>query len=721
MATGNNRQTARDIFWRVEECLRRGHEGYSAHAARLEDYYIGAGRQWDRHIRRDVEQQGRPAIELNLCMQAVNAAVGYQIQNRVDMACQPKGGEADEAKAKVLSRVLKHALDNTHYRWHETQAFMDGLIQQRGWLDVRLSYEDNDEGELKITTFDPRDVMPDPDATGYDPDTWADVSILRWLTADEIEQEYGKAARQEIVAQSAQYVDRHWSLDYGTARRGFGDELPPSYAMGSGWLGADNAWRRYRIVDRQSHEYQHTLVAKYPTGDLRIIEGIDAEALTGLIEQGVIVMKRRIRRVRWQVAGPEVTVYDQLSPFEHFTVVPYFPYFRRGKSLGMLDNAVQVQDLLNKFVSQYAHIVNGSANSGWQGEADSLVNMSDQEFVERGAETGLVLLRKPGVPPMTKIEPNSPPSGIEHMIRFLQSNMQAVTAINESALGADNAQMSGVAIQSRQFAAQQALGICLDNLARTRQMLALRCIKLLQKFYAAPRVIRISQTDEYGVSQPQMLELNMPQDDGSVLNDLTIGEYDVQISEQPYAVTFDNSQLEQMARLVKDMGVPIPYPYIVKASTLADKNEISNALRQSEEHSAPADPRIEAQVEKIRADTRKADSEAVNKAIDAQYSAIRTAVQLAHMPQAAALADALLRSGGFVDRDGPPIVPQPAANGSEHAANTPQPAELSAAENYADEPAPNPAIGVDTGQHHGQRVGLHTQFITPPDPLNGRI
>jgi len=721
MATGNNRDTARDIFWRVDECLRRGHEGYIAHATRLEDYYIGAGQQWDRRIRAEVENQGRPAIEVNLCMQAVNAAVGYQIQNRVDMACQPKGGEADEAKAKVLSRVLKHALDNTHYRWHETQAFMDGLIQQRGWLDVRLSYEDNDEGELKITTFDPRDVMPDPDATGYDPDTWADVSILRWLTANEIEQEYGKQASQEIVAQSVHYVDQHWSVDYGARHFGFGNDLPPSYAMGCGWVGADNGWRRYRIVDRQSHEYQHTLVAKYPTGDLRIIEGIEPDALTALIEQGVIVMKRRIRRVRWQVAGPEVTLYNQLSPFEHFTVVPYFPYFRRGKTIGMLDNAVQVQDLLNKFVSQYAHIVNGSANSGWQGEADSLVNMSDEEFVERGSETGLVLLRQPGKPPMSKIEPNKPPSGIEHMIQFLQSNMQAVTAINESALGADNAQMSGVAIQSRQFAAQQALGICLDNLSRTRQMLALRCIKLIQKFYTAPRVIRISQTDEYGLAQQQALALNMPQDDGSVLNDLTLGEYDVQISEQPYAVTFDNSQLEQMERLVKDMGIPIPHPYIVKASTLADKNEISQALRQSEEQRAPPDPRIEAQVEKIRADTRKADSEAVNKAIDAQYSAIRTAVQLAQMPQAAALADALLRSGGFVDRDGPPIVPQSGAGGIEQDTNRPQPAEFPQAEQGADEPAPNPAVGVDAGQHQGQRVGLNRSFTAPPNPRNGSV
>jgi len=161
---------------------------------------------------------------------------------------------------------------------------------------------------------------------------------------------------------------------------------------------------------------------------------------------------------------------------------------------------------------------------------------------------------------------------------------------------------------------------------------------------------------------------------------------------------------------------------ILKASTLADKSEIANALRQSQEPPPEAvDPRIEAQVEKIRADTRKADSEAVNKAIDAQYSAIRTAVQLAQMPQTAQLADALLRSGGFVDRDSPPIVPQPGANVVEPDANSPQADTLAEPEALNDEPPPNPAVGVDVGQHQGQRTGLNRQLINPPNPLDGNI
>lgn len=652
--TNNNRDTAREVFWRLDEKYNRGHEDYMVRAGRLDDYYIGGGRQWRHEDRAEVEGSGRPAHEVNVCMQAVNSAAGYQIQNRVDMTYVPKGGQSSEERAKTLSKVVKHSLENTKYRWQETDGFIDGLIMQRGYMDLRMDYEDNDEGEIKIRTFDPRDVVPDPDAKSYDPDDWHDVDITRWLTLGEIEQSYGKDAAEHVKAHSSLYDDRDWGDEMGVERTGFGD-VPPNYGMNRSWYGQDGPWRRYRLIDRQSHEYERVLTARWPTGDLRVIDGLPREHIAWLLDRGVFVTQRRMRRVRWQVCAPDATLYDAISPYDHFTIIPYFPYFRRGRTVGMLDNAINVQDIINKFVSQYAHVVNASANGGWQGESGVLENMSDEELTERGAETGLVLLRKQGTKAFEKIQPNEPPRGIENMIQFAERNMQAVTAINESVRGEGNANMSGVAIQSRQFAAQQALGIALDNLARTRHMVATRSAKMVQRFMGGPRVIRIAEQDKYGAEHRVPLQLNMPQEDGTILNDLTLGEYDVEISEQPYAVTFDNSQLEQMEQVV-NMGVRIPDHFILKATTLADKSAIAEAMR---EESGQPDPVAEAEAALKNAQARLADSTAVTKSVEAQFSALRTAEIVAAVPQTAEIADALLRSSGFVDQDEPPIVPQP--------------------------------------------------------------
>ncbi len=67
---------------------------------------------------------------------------------------------------------------------------------------------------------------------------------------------------------------------------------------------------------------------------------------------------------------------------------------------------------------------------------------------------------------------------------------------------------------------------------------------------------------------------------------------------------------------------------------------------------------VAATVEKLRAEALRTRNEAVNKSVEAMYSAAQTGAEIAIMPAVAPLADTLLRSAGFVDQDPPPIIPQ---------------------------------------------------------------
>lgn len=656
--TNNNRDVARDVFWRYLEVYGRGHDCYIQRATRLEEYYLGGGGlpgmqgHWRHADRAAIECEGRPAREINTILPTVNAAAGYQINNRVDIAYLPRGRGADEQTAKVASKVIRHALDLTMYRYAETDVFLDGLIQQRGYLDMRMDYNTTTKGNICVTDLDPVDVLPDPDAKSYNPDGWSDVQITRFLTARDIEGIYSKEAADAVVENSKGYCDMNFG-DTEIQRRGFG--MPSSYANGWGWYADRAEERRYRVIDRQSHEYANTLVAMYPTGDFRNVEGYEPNKLAWLIDQGVQVLKRRIRRVRWEVCAPEVCFHNELSPYDHFTVIPYFPYFRRGKTIGMIDNMVSPSDMLNKFVSQYEHAVNTAANSGWQGEANSLSNMPDSEFIERGAENGLVLLRKPGTAPFQKIEPGQVPNGIDKMIQWSHDHLNIVSGVDKNLREPEKNDLSGVAVKALQYASQQKLAIALDNLSRTRHMVADRALGLAQRFMGDERVLRITEIDKYGVERQKELPINVRMEDGSIFNDLTIGEYDMVITEKPAAVTFDSSEFEQMKAMRGEMGIAIPDATVVRASTLSDKSDIAEAMQEQE---GQVDPRIEAEAALLAAQTRKADNEAVAKSIESQYSAIQTAQAIVVTPEAAALADALLRSGGFVDKDAAPIIPE---------------------------------------------------------------
>lgn len=695
--TAETNRTAYENWQRYEYGRMRGHLDYVKTARINEGMYLGGGLQWSAEDLQALAEAGRPAFEFNQILPKINAALGYQIANRMDITFRPRGGQADQDLASTLSKLTMQIADNTQLHWKESQVFADGLVQQRGYFDVRISYEDSLLGEVHIEALDPLDVIPDPDAKSYDPDSWADVIVTRWLTLDEIEVLYGTAKRNEVDQTKPDESD--FGEDMGDeARNKFGDNNS-GYNDRMGVATQADGERRVRVIDRQFWRMEKAEVLITPTGDIRVVDSLSPARVAAMEAAGAIRQKRRVRRVRWVVSTQCVVLHDDWSPFQHFTVVPYFPFFRRGVTRGLVDNAIGPQQMLNKSLSQMLHIINTTANSGWITWANTLANMTEDELEDRGAETGLHISLKKDTPTEKmprKIQPNQVPTGLDRIIERSAVLLEQATGINDAMVGNTGREVSGIAIQSRQHAAQQQLAVPLDNLARTRNLLARRILDLIQGFYDQPRIVRIVETDARGREMTEELALNYPAANGQILNDLTIGEYDVVIVEVPLQVTFENSQFLQAIELV-DKGAPIPWPFVLRYSNLAHKQEIIDALEQQAQQQA--DPLVEAKVALTQAQTQKTLAESVNKAVESQYSAMQASGVIATTPATAPLADALLRSAGYVDRDAAPIVP-------EYQANVPTaPVAPDAPTNTNPLTPANPAVGV--------AAGIETQAIEP--------
>lgn len=113
-------------------------------------------------------------------------------------------------------------------------------------------------------------------------------------------------------------------------------------------------------------------------------------------DYGLELISKMSKKVRWTVTCDKVVLFDGWSPYNDFTIVPYFAYFRRGRPFGMVRNLLSPQEQLNKISSQELHIVNTTANSGWMVESGSLVGMTTDDLEEHGAETGLVVSMRVG-------------------------------------------------------------------------------------------------------------------------------------------------------------------------------------------------------------------------------------------------------------------------------------------------------------------------------------
>tara|TARA_Y100000114_G_scaffold4514_1_gene3760 strand:- start:1148 stop:2473 length:1326 start_codon:yes stop_codon:yes gene_type:complete len=337
---------------------------------------------------------------------------------------------------------------------------------------------------------------------------------------------------------------------------------------------------------------------------------------------GLNIMQKKVRKVRWTVTADTVVLFDDWSPYNYFTLVPYFPYFRRGKPFGMVRNLLSPQEQLNKISSQELHIVNTTANSGWIVESGSLSGMTADDLEEHGAETGLVLEFNRGSNPPAKIPPNQIPTGLDRLGQKAARNIKEISGISDAMLGQDSPEVSGVAIQAKQNRGSTMLQVPLTNLAKTRQYLAENILNLIQTYYTEERIIQI--TDEEDPYKPRVpLRVNQMTPEGTVINDLTVGEYDVVVSTAPARDNFDEMQFAEAISL-RQVGVPIPNDMIVEYSHLSRKADIADRIRRLEGTAPPTEQQLQIQsfqaeaairstqleIAKMEAEVRRLQSEA---------------------------------------------------------------------------------------------------------------
>ena len=621
--TIEDQQLAHQQWNRYVRARDNGHLQYVEMAKKCDAFYRGD--QWDKSDLSKLEAEGRPALTINTILPTVNTVLGEQSTRRADIQFKPRRG-GDQDVATVLTKLYMQIADNNKLDWVEQQVFSDGLIMDgRGYFDVRMDFSDHVEGEVRITAKDPIDILVDPDAKEYDPKTWNEVFETKWMTLDEIEELYGedKAEALRFVAENGNGFGRD-SIEYEETRYGKTD-TSQDY-LGAAIPGKDDYRniKALRVIERQYRKMGRGDFFVDPnTGDQRAVPEDWTEQKTKKFakQYGLGVISKIKRKVRWTVTCDKIVLHDDWSPYEDFTLVPYFAYFRRGRPFGMVRNLLSPQEQLNKIASQELHIVNTTANSGWMVESGSLVGMTADDLEEHGAETGLVLEYNRGSQPPLKIQPNQIPTGLDRISQKAALNIKTISGINDSMLGSDSAEVSGIAIQAKQNRGAIMIQVPLDNLRKTRQYLAEKVLNLVQRFYTEQRVIQITNEDDPMKPREPMV-INQMTPEGRVINDLTLGEYDVIVATAPARDSFDEMQFAEAINL-RQAGVAIPDDAIIEYSHLARKGELAKRIRmmtgveqtpeQMEANAMQAElamQQVQLTLAKLQAEVQKLQSEA---------------------------------------------------------------------------------------------------------------
>jgi len=578
------------------------------------------GDQWDALDAAKLKQSRRPALTINKIISTLSNVFGEQIYNRSEIAYQPRNGSPSTV-AEALTKVAKYVSDNNQLNWKRSDMFVDGCISSRGYLDMRLAFNDSMQGDIVLENINPKNVIVDPDAEHYDPDTWNEVFVTKWMTADDIAILYNEEDAELLRNREQSFFPYGYdSIQSGRDR--FGDRLNPMY---NGTYDESSVMRNIRVIERQHRKLsKQKHFVSTETGEMRPVpEGFSRDRIAWFVEKfGFAVTTKLVHRIRWTVIADNVRLHDDWSPYKHFTIIPFFPYFRYGKTVGLVENLIGPQELLNKVSSQELHVINTTANSGWKMKAGVLANMSIEELEQRGAETGLVI-EVNGDPDkdLVKIQPNQVPQGLDRISYKAEEHIKTISGVPDSVQGQAREDVAAKAIQANRQAASTNQVKPMDSLARTDFIIARNMLDIVQEYFTEPRLLSIIKDEMTG--DPEQVGVNQPDPvTGEILNDLTLGEYGVVVTSVPQRQTLEDSQFDQ-AIAMREAGIQIPDDILIENSRLFKKGDIVKKMRAASE-SQEAQQQRELALRGQAAEVAKTENEAKVKEADAGLRKAKT-------------------------------------------------------------------------------------------------
>lgn len=622
MATQYDR--ARENFQLYSYCRESGHEDYLARTERNLKFY--AGKQWSLDDLAVLAEDNRPHLTINEIFRTAQAVLGELSQHSADIRFTSYEDTHDKT-AEALDKLYVHdAIIENDLDFLDHTVRLRGLLFGRGYYDIRVDFDENMQGKVKITAPRPQNIVLDPDIETVNTKDWPRFFRTRWMSYNQVSRTYGKAFAEQLKGQLNYYPQQdneEISLHRLLSKRGM------LYGQAQGV--DDPNFPQYRFIEQQYRkEAFKDFFVDLDTGDMsEVPEDWDRDKVSYAIETfGLDVIKRRANTVGWLVTTGDLVAHDEDSPYNDFTLVPFMPYFIDGYTFGLIDQQIDPQRLLNKSLSQELHILSTTANSGWIVRSGALRNMSIEDLEEVGAKTGIVL-EVDQLDGIEKIQPNTVPSGHDRLAQTGLQFVQSMGGANAAMFGeAAQQHVPGKALQEDLARGPVNLNTAIAAFFNTKRTLAQRFQSCVSQYYTETRVIRI--TDPMGMAQPPVT-VNQMAPDGHMMNDLSAGRYFIHIVPSPARQSVEQFAFQQLKELRMDLGVMIPDDVLLSVASIPRRAEVIDRVRQltGGEVSPEQQRQAELALEQMEADVAKSQAEVEGERASARLDLARAEKALA--------------------------------------------------------------------------------------------
>jgi len=553
----------------------------------LEDLKFAAGDQWPVEIQNSRTLEARPCLTINKIDAYVRQVTNQQRQQRPRIKVHGMNSQSDAKVADILTGICRHIEVNSDADHAYDNAFNYAVRMGFGYWRVKTDYvrEDSFDQEIYIEPihnpftvyFDPNSTLPD----GSD----AEKCLITQVVSKEI------------------FRKMYPDADDGTgfSQRGTGDS-------NAEWVMKEDI----RIAEYFYTERKPDKLCLLSNGIKKFRSELPKQ--DELLAMGVVVIDERasFRKEIKQIKCTAIEVLEEgIWPAKYIPIVPVygeeFVVDNKRKKYGLVRMAKDPQRMYNFWKTALTESVALAPKAKWL-LAEGQDEGHENEWAMANIKAMPVLRYKQkdieGVPaPVpTRIQPEAPPAGIIAAADGINADMQAVLGIfdpNQMATG----NISGKALNGQQQQIDLTNFHYYDNLTRSIKHTAKIILDLVPKIYDQARVMRIIGDD----GKPDLVDINKRQSDEqgvmTILNDVTVGEYDVVMDTGPgynsKRIEAVNSMMPMLSADPNLMNVAgdlifrnMDFP---GADVIADRLAAANPLAQIDDKS-PVPPQVQMQL-----------------------------------------------------------------------------------------------------------------------------
>ena len=479
----------------------------------LQDIRFAAGDQWPVEIQNSRNLEARPCLTINKIDAYVRQVTNQQRMQRPRIKVHPVNNLADYKIAGVIEGITRHIEVNSNADTAYDTAFDYAVRMGWGYWRVNTKYvsEDSFDQEIYIDAidnpftvyFDPNSVRPD----GSDAERCLVTTLL------------SKTVFKEM------YPDADDGANF--THRSTGDNA-------ASWVTKEDIRiAEYFYVTREKAKLYLLSDGSSGFADSdRFLERVAAAGLT------VIDTRESFRRaVKWCKMTALEILEEKTWDGKYIPIVPCYGaqviVDDKRKKYGLVRFAKDPQRMYNFWRTSMTESIALAPKAKWL-LAEGQDEGHENEWALANIKSSPVLRYKQKdiegqpAPVPVRLQPESPPAGIMDAANAINTDLQMVLGIlDPNQLPSGN--ISGKALQGQQNQTDLSNFHFYDNLTRSIKHTGKILLDLIPKIYDTQRVMRIIGSD----GQPDMTTINEQTAVGEVLNDVTVGEYDVVMDTGP--------------------------------------------------------------------------------------------------------------------------------------------------------------------------------------------